>query len=415
MDKAIGDSFGTYGFHNFAKSSAQAYYRIQVPLKALHKLGLSQIYIDGGKDDREEATQMMYGSDIMLAWHLQGQVGTGIINEIGDMKSRVVDGILRIPPAFVFDMDDAIEYVHPLNESFSHFGIRNFAGEFLTPGDSLTWPAPDGTMRPLWVDKQTCGQNDEVFDIERNFAMIGRHFDMARAARGVSVTTENLAKIYREQGCKNVYVFPNSVLESDHFFPNLAPHEGIRLVWEGSTSHLESWLPVAKALIEVLKENPHIKLVTFGAQFTWMVKHIKPEQLEHHNWLDYSAYQITRACLDGDINLAPLVDSPFNQCKSAIRFYEASIGPRPEVTLAANIGPYKEIEDGQTGLLYDTPEDFATKLRALIKSKELRLTLAGRARDWVRTNRSAEKTVIDLFEFYESLKREQRREALATR
>lgn len=413
MDREIGNTFGIYGFCNAAKPSAQLHYRVNVPLKALLKLGLSQIYLDGGRDDREEATQMMYGSDIMLAWHLQGKTGVELVEEIAGMQSRVVEGILRIPPAFVFDMDDAVEFVHPLNETFAHFGIRNFAGEFLKPGDSLTWPAPDGTMRPMWVDKQTLGQNDEVFDIERNFLTIGHHFDMARAARGVSVTTENLAKIYREQGCKNVYVFPNSVLESDHFFPNLAPHEGIRLVWEGSTSHLESWLPVAKALVEVLNGNPHVKLVTYGAQFAWMVKCIRPEQIEHHRWNDHAAYQITRACLDGDINLAPLVDSPFNKCKSAIRFYEASIGPRPEVTLAANIGPYKEILTGETGLLYNTPQEFKEQLTALIKNRELRMTLAHRARTWVRENRSAERTVVDLFEWYESLKREQRREALS--
>src|SRR6185369_6355887 len=175
-----------------------------------------------------------------------------------------------------------------------------------------------------------------IYTVKGANERIAQHYEIARTARGVTVTTPFLAELYKEQGVKNVYVFPNSVIEEDYYFPNLAPHEGVRIIWQGSTSHFEDWMPVSDALVEVLKENPSAKLVVWGAIFPWMRKLIAPEQLELHGWDDYAAYKIKRPCLDADINLCPLVDSPFNRAKSAIKWYEGSLGPRPEATLAAN-------------------------------------------------------------------------------
>jgi glycosyltransferase involved in cell wall biosynthesis len=72
--------------------------------------------------------------------------------------------------------------------------------------------------------------------------------------------------------------------------------------------------------------------------------------------------------------------------------------------LASNYGPYKEIEDGKTGLLYDTPEEFVQKLSVLIENAELRKTLADGAKEWVRANRFAEVTAVGHAEFLRELR-----------
>jgi len=413
VPREIPADFGVYAFSNFRRPSAQQYYRLLVPLSALHSRGIANIYADDGMVHRQYAMQILTGSDIAVAWNLGGEEGLATARSfIDNMKPIMKEGALLIPPAYVFDMDDAIEFVHPLNPSFCSFGIRNWAGEFLQPGDELQWPGPDGKTKTIWKDKVTV-EDDRLFDIERNFQMIANHYECARTAKGVTVTTEFLAKLYRDNGCKNVYVFPNSVIESDYYFPNLAPHDGVRIFWQGSSSHFEDWLPLAEVMPEIMAENPNAKLVIMGALFPWVTKKIKPEQVEHVQWVDYAAYRIYRPCMDADINLCPLIDSPFNQGKSAIKWYEGSIGPRPEATLAANVGPYREIEHGKTGLLYNSPQEFKEQLTALIRNKELRKTLGERAREWVRTNRDANKTVVGLYEFYLELKRQQRMEALA--
>jgi glycosyltransferase involved in cell wall biosynthesis len=378
-------------------------------------LGLANIYIDDGKHNRNEAMQIQMGADIAMGWNMSTEPMFRVIQDFHNLKHIIDKDGIRLPPTFVTDMDDDISYVSPLNDTFVHFGVRNWEGDMLKPGDSLLWPAPNGKTVKLWDDKVTIGSHDQVFDIERNLQTLARHYEGARLSRGVTVTTPFLANIYRDNGVKNVHVYPNSILESDFFIPNLVPHEGVRILWQGSTSHFEDWFPIQDALIKVLKENPQAKLVIYGALWKYLQRNIAPEQLEFHEWSDYSTYKIKRHILDCDINLCPLIDTPFNRSKSALKWYEASIGPRPEATLAAKCGPYLEIEHGKTGLLYDTPEEFATNLQALIKNKELRLTLASHARDWVRSNRDALKTAVPLIEFYESLKAEQRREALAAR
>jgi glycosyltransferase involved in cell wall biosynthesis len=78
---------------------------------------------------------------------------------------------------------------------------------------------------------------------------------------------------------------------------------------------------------------------------------------------------------------------------------------KPEATLAARVGPYKdEMEDGVTGLLYDDPKDFFDKLCVLIEKEELRRELAERAKKWVLENRHYEKTVPRLYEWYQELR-----------
>lgn len=418
MSQPNSSNFGVFAFSNFERPTAQSYYRIAVPLKSLYRTGLANIYPDNGKGDRELATAVMFGSDLCLGWNLTGEDGIYHAQQFADMKPCVRQGSIKLPPIFVNDVDDAVEWVHPLNESYAYWGIRNWEGEVLAPGTDedptkLLWPGPNGTTKDLWVDKKTRGINDQIWDVERNLKTIGQHYDIARLAAGVTVTTEALAQCYRDQGVKDVYVYPNSVLEDDYFFPNLAPHDEVRIIWQGSTSHFEDWMPLIQVMADIANENPKVKYVFWGCMPTMLRKLMKrPEQIEFHEWVEYTSYKLYRSCMDADINLCPLLDSPFNRAKSAIKFYEGCVGPRPEACLAQNVGPYKEIEDGKTGLLFDTPQDFKEKLLALIKNTELRRIIADRGQEWVRANRAAEKTIVGLFEFYESLKTKQRREAL---
>jgi glycosyltransferase involved in cell wall biosynthesis len=179
-------------------------------------------------------------------------------------------------------------------------------------------------------------------------------------------------------------------------------------------SHYPDWYPLRYAVKAVVDKYPHVKFVIWGTKFDWITTVIPENQLEYHEWTDYAAYKMKRSIMDCDINLAPLVDAPFNWCKSGIKFYEASIGPRPEATLAANVQPYSlEIEDGKTGLLYNSPEEFAQKLGLLIENATLRKNLAAGAKKWVEANRTPDATIPGLAEFYEELRRQRRMEALA--
>lgn len=410
-------------------ASAMKYYRSEVPLRTMGHLGLAKTHIaDKEDEDADEIHTAMLSSDVIAVWRPIAKAGYDFAKVFCDLKPISVKGRTLYPPIVAMDCDDATDYVHPFNPVFSSLGVRGWDGEILEAGASVEWTNKDGSKVPIWVDKKTRGQHDTIFDIERNKMDIGFHYDIARMVAGVTTTCEPLAALYREQLCpdcrdeikddcahtavKNVYVFPNSVIPEDYFHPALVPHEGVRILWEGGASHMDSWFQIKDAFVATLKENPTAKLVCFGHNFPWMQKEIPAAQYEWHPWVDYAAYKMKRTLLDIDVNFCPLVDMMFTRCKSAIRWYEGSLGPKPEAALAAKCGPYLEIENGETGLLYNSPEEMKEMLTELIKSAELRKDLAAEGQKWVLANRHAEKTVPGLLEFYKELKARQRMEGL---
>ncbi len=412
MYKPVPVDFALLTIGNFQKINAQKYYRILVPADTMYEMGLSNVYRTT-EADKDALPNIMCGADVIQVWGAIDEATLATAEAWRDAKPIQRNGKVLTPPVFVMDMDDAIEHVYPFNEVFAVYGIRDWDGRILEPGESVKKEIDDGSSVTIWEDKKTKGVDRQTFDIARNLETIARHYDIARQATGVTVSTPALKELFEYQGCENVYVYPNSVVPKHHYFPNLAPHEGIRILWEGGASHMESWWPIRRAFVDFMKKHPECKFVVFGQVFSWMENEIPSEQLETHGWVEYAAYKTHRAVLDADINLCPLFDHPFTRAKSAIRFYEASIGPKPEATLAANVGPYKEIEHGKTGLLYNTPEEFVEQLEGLVQNADLRRDLGAGAKDWTLANRVASKTVPGLLDFYKELKAKQRMEALA--
>ena len=411
MDLTRSLSLSVIGRNPMPKASAIAYYRMRAPLAAIQDLEFGNTYVTEPGDNAEKMMDGMMASDVILEWRPYNKAAYNFFKEFAEFLPQQKDTHVVYPPLVVMDSDDATDWIHPFNIAYSTLGIRNQQGDILKPGDNVT-TSIDGVETILWEDKKTVGQQGTVFDIERNLRDVGYHYDCARLAAGITVTNDFLAGIYRDEGCKEIYIYPNSLNPDDYWFPELAPHKEVRIIWEGGDSHMDSWISIREPLLDVLKNNPHAKLVVFGAAFDWMKTQIPKEQFEFHSWVQYDAYKLHRYCMDADINLAPLVDSAFTKSKSAIRWYEASMGPRPEATLAAKVGPYEEITDGENGLLYDSGQEFAQNLHELINNADLRKRLGPEAQKWVLANRTVEKTVPGLVEFYKHLLAKQRREFL---
>jgi hypothetical protein len=400
---------------NFAKTqSACQYYRISVPVLGLQKLGYVDGFIDMGTIPQNDSIHLMVSSDVILQWGAVGDATYHNVRAINDMKPAQRDGVTIYPPVTVYDVDDNLEYTHPFNISFGTFGVRNIDGKLLSPGDDIWNKLHDGTLIPLWEDTKTGLGDGGVFDIERNRYTVNSTHKIAKASHGVTVPTPALASYFKNViGCEQVYVFPNTVVESDYQWPNLAPRTdgSIRILWQGGDSHMGDWYYLKDALKELCAKYPQIKFVMWGSKYDWVYEAIPASQIEYHEWVPYEAYRYKRVLMDIDINLCPLVDTIFNKCKSAIKWYEGSIGPHPAATLASAFGPYLEIEDGKTGLLYKTPAEFVQKLSTLIEHADLRKKLAANAQQWVRQNRTPEATIPGLAEFYLDLRQRRAREA----
>lgn len=397
---------------NVMKPSACSYYRITVPMHSISQRNYCKLYEFTG-NAVEESNMALFYSDIAHMYNVAGEQHLHTMQVLKNVKPSITEHGPLYPPAIIYDTDDNTDFVHPFNMTYVHLGTRGYPdGKLLTPREGLQFTDHTGQLHALWVDGVT-KYNGTVFDIKRNLHQMKVRHAIIKEAHGVTVSTPALARYMKQvMGVKNVHVYYNTI-DAEHYDRIQTVHPDpstIRILWQGGMSHYVDWYPLRDALKEISQKYQNVVWVIFGEWFDWIHTIIPDARVEHHPWVDHSAYHLKRMTLDIDINLCPLVNNAFNICKSGIKFYEASLPHNPEVTLAANVEPYKEIVDGETGLLYDTTEDFVKKLSTLIESAELRKRLAENAKTWVFSNRTPDQTAPSLFEFYQETRNRQKRD-----
>ncbi len=394
---------------NRGKASACTYYRVEVPMSQVQALDLANVFMDDGKAKDTDIARMH--ADIALFYSLGGERGLQELASMRRMQPAVRNGMDIYPPTMIYDVDDCNDFVHPFNPAFAGFGVRAYPdAKLLEPGEGLDITKGDEVLAS-WEDRVThC--DGVTFDVARNLQQMKVRHEIARTCHGGTFASAALAKYFKDVvGMKSTYFFPNTIVPEQ--FENIRAvrtDESIRILWQGGVSHFVDWYPLREALGEIAKLYPNVKFVIFGEYFKWIHGVIPDHMIEHHPWVDYSAYKLKRGLLNIDINLAPLANNVFNVCKSAIKWYEASVWETPEATLAANVGPYKEIVDGETGLLYNSPAEFVQKLGLLIQDPALRARLGAGARTWVLANRTPGATIPGLYDFYTETRARQRRE-----
>ena len=95
---------------------------------------------------------------------------------------------------------------------------------------------------------------------------------------------------------------------------------------------------------------------------------------------------------DADIIVAPLEDDKYNRSKSSIKFIESSSAMKPFV--CSSVRPYNDdVEDGVTGYLCKTSDDWYSALSKLIESKEERQRIGKNAYNYVRDNFQIQKNL----------------------
>jgi glycosyltransferase involved in cell wall biosynthesis len=405
--------------HNFRpERHACSYYRIEVPLTQMMSRDLARVYEDindpNPMTQKNSVLALMF-SDIMHQYSIAGETTLHRYQSIKRRKPAMHGETLVVPPAIIYDVDDNADFVHPFNSTFVGMGVRAYpTAKLLKPGDILMFENSKGEPEEAWVDQETI-YNDTLFDIERNLYDMKVRHEIIRTSDAATVSTRALATYFRDViGQKNVHVFPNTIVPAhyEQYDVRRKPEdEGIvRILWQGSVSHYIDWFPMREGLQAIVeKYRGKVKFVIFGSMFPWIHDIIPADMIEFHPWSLYEAYKLKRGLLNCDINLCPLKDDVFNRCKSAIKWYEASILRVPEATLAQNTEPFHEIQEGVTGLLFRDNEEFVRKLSLLIEDASLRTRLATAAKEWVLTNRTPDATIPPLFEFYQETRARQKR------
>ncbi|HAN46547.1 MAG TPA: group 1 glycosyl transferase [Cyanobacteria bacterium UBA8156] len=194
----------------------------------------------------------------------------------------------------------------------------------------------------------------------------------------VQTSTEPLAQ-HLTQFNPNVKVFRNHL----SFLPprRSYPKKSTVTLFFGALNRKADWEPLMPALNRVLKKYQNVSVqVVHDREF---FDALATKHKEFQPFCPYERYQeILSRC---DIGILPLLDTQFNRMKSDLKFLEhAGFGT---VALASPTVYAESIVEGETGLLFASPEEFETKLVTLIQDGELRQRLAHNAYDWVAQSR----------------------------
>lgn len=215
-----------------------------------------------------------------------------------------------------------------------------------------------------------------------------------------------------------IFVIPNCNDVNDWKYEKVLGN-GVVIGYAGGLSHNDDLDMVLPAIKKIMEKYPEVRFQMMGQMDMGKAKQIfgKWKQSVRERILLMNAtktqpeYPAYLADQPWNIGIAPLIDSPFNECKSSIKFFEYSMYKIPVVV--SRVYPYSKdifgvpvIEHEETGLLCDTVEDWVTNLSKLIENEDLRKKLGENAYNHVVKNwqyKDHKKRVIDAVEAIKAL------------
>ncbi len=200
-----------------------------------------------------------------------------------------------------------------------------------------------------------------------------------KAVHAVQTSTVTLAEALAEHN-PEIGVFPNAMMSLPE--PrNFQNPERLTLFF-AALNRENDWAPFMPVLNEVLR--------AVGSRLNVMVMHdrgffeaLETTHKEFQPLSDYRTYLDRLA--DAEIGFMPLADTVFNQAKSDLKFIEA--GACRVVPLASPVVYEKSLADGETGLIFRSPDQLRMQLLRLLAYPDAARKLADTARAYVAGER----------------------------
>lgn len=274
----------------------------------------------------------------------------------------------------VIDLDDSLDDHDPLSDTYRAMGTQEVQ-------------LADGTW--LWKD------GERGFDLEGNIERSNLLKKALSKVHGATTTTITL-KDYIAQYNENVAIIPNAInptLFAD-VTDNTKGKDEVRMVWSGGSTHYSDLMEIKPSIAKLMDKYPNLHLYVVGTLFKGFVKGLPPERVHTSPWLRADGHGFRLSCIDGDIGICPINDTPFNRNKSSVKFYEYSASGM--ATVAKGIPPYTDdIADGRNGFLYHSREEFEDKVSLLIDDPLKRAEIASESLRYVTTHRNIENITKD--------------------
>ncbi len=216
-----------------------------------------------------------------------------------------------------------------------------------------------------------------------------------RAVHAIQTSTEPLAEVLRRQNSE-VMVFPNAVVR----LPDARNHgssDRITLFFAGLNRENE-WPPYLQALNAVAARagsRLNFQIVNDRGLFEALQTPYK----SYTPLCDYETYQSLLSA--SEISFMPLLDTPFNRCKSDLKFIEAA--SHRVVALASPVVYGGSIIDGQTGVLFRDGQELEQRLSRLVANPDIARGIGDSARSFVAKHRMLAYQVAQRSQWYHSL------------
>jgi tetratricopeptide (TPR) repeat protein len=172
--------------------------------------------------------------------------------------------------------------------------------------------------------------------------------------------------------------------------------------WGGSLGHTDDLRWIAPVIQAVLEDYSNVSFAFMGnrRQYEEVFGSVSNRQSIYWEPGDLSDYN---KFLDGlDIGLAPLMNTPFNICRSDVKFIEYA--SRGVVPVLSAIEPYKKHAiHGVNAFLFEDLESLRSILETLIKDASLRESVREKAYTYVKSGRREEERAAERVSFYQGL------------
>ena len=206
---------------------------------------------------------------------------------------------------------------------------------------------------------------------------------------------------------EDITIFPNYIDFKlyKHRSPFRDDHN-IRLLHYGSTTHFVSLQEeeFEKGVDKIFKEYPNVTFKNIGGRIQ-KYKERWGERYEigfgHSNVYTWIKDKFPEFMDETDIIVAPLSDNLYNRCKSSIKFIESASAKKPGVW--QDIRQYKEVINGENGLLAYRADDWYKQIKKLIDDKELRRKMGENAYNTVRKDWRINTHVKDYAKFFKDV------------
>jgi len=178
--------------------------------------------------------------------------------------------------------------------------------------------------------------------------------------------------------------------------------EEVVIGWGGSLGHTEDLRWIAPVIQYICENYSNARFAFMGnrRQYEEVFGNVSNRQFSYREPGDLSDYN---KFLDGlDIGLAPLMNTPFNICRSDVKFIEYA--SRGVVPVLSAVEPYKKHAiHGVNAFLFEDLEALRSILETLIRDESLRLRVKEQAYGYVKHGRREDARAAERVSFYERL------------